>query len=323
MTSVASQAANKITSVKSEYPVVGVIGAGQLAQMMIGPATALGIKLIPFASSNEDSAAQVTHCVIGDYKDLEAVKKFAQQCDVVTFEHELVPLSIIKALEVSGVRVRPGSETLEHSRQKKNTADSIDFDYEIAVLVARSPHAQATTWAPTHVVKSDGICTMTITPVPHMSTQMNEQAQKIALDTAAEVKLIGVMEVQILVKNEELLVNKLVMHPSTSGYWSIDASRTSQFEQHLRAILDLPLGDPSMTNDYAVMGNIVGKNKTDMYRPYLHLMARNPSLKFHMYSKQVRPGLEVGHINAFGKVLAELQSEIEHAVDYMSGEIDE
>jgi phosphoribosylaminoimidazole carboxylase (NCAIR synthetase) len=320
---VASQAANKITSVKSEYPVVGVIGAGQLAQMMIGPATALGIKLIPFASSNEDSAAQVTHCVIGDYKDLEAVKKFAQQCDVVTFEHELVPLSVIKALEVAGVRVRPGSETLEHSRQKKNTADSIDFDYEIAVLVARSPHAQATTWAPTHVVKSDGICTMTITPVPHMSTQMNEQAQKIALDTAAEVKLIGVMEVQILVKNEELLVNKLVMHPSTSGYWSIDASRTSQFEQHLRAILDLPLGDPSMTNDYAVMGNIVGKNKTDMYRPYLHLMARNPSLKFHMYSKQVRPGLEVGHINAFGKDLAELQSEIEHAVDYMSGEIDE
>jgi 5-(carboxyamino)imidazole ribonucleotide synthase len=261
--------------------------------------------------------------VIGDYKDLEAVKKFAQQCDVVTFEHELVPLSVIKALEVAGVRVRPGSETLEHSRQKKNTADSIDFDYEIAVLVARSPHAQATTWAPTHVVKSDGICTMTITPVPHMSTQMNEQAQKIALDTAAEVKLIGVMEVQILVKNEELLVNKLVLHPSTSGYWSIDASRTSQFEQHLRAILDLPLGDPSMTNDYAVMGNIVGKNKTDMYRPYLHLMARNPSLKFHMYSKQVRPGLEVGHINAFGKDLAELQSEIEHAVDYMSGEIDE
>jgi len=323
MTSVASQAANKITSVKSEYPVVGVIGAGQLAQMMIGPATALGIKLIPFASSNEDSAAQVTHCVIGDYKDLGAVKKFAQQCEVVTFEHELVPLSVIKALEVAGVRVRPGSETLEHSRQKKNTADSIDFDYEIAVLVARSPHAQATTWAPTHVVKSDGICTMTITPVPHMSTQMNEQAQKIALDTAAKVKLIGVMEVQILVKNEELLVNKLVMHPSTSGYWSIDASRTSQFEQHLRAILDLPLGDPSMTNDYAVMGNIVGKNKTDMYRPYLHLMARNPSLKFHMYSKHVRPGLEVGHINAFGKDLAELQSEIEHAVDYMSGEIDE
>ena len=77
----ASQAANKITSVKSQYPVVGVIGAGQLARMMVAPATALGIKLIPFASSNEDSAAQITHCVIGDYKDLEAVKKCAKQCD--------------------------------------------------------------------------------------------------------------------------------------------------------------------------------------------------------------------------------------------------
>jgi 5-(carboxyamino)imidazole ribonucleotide synthase len=78
-----------------------------------------------------------------------------------------------------------------------------------------------------------------------------------------------------------------------------------------------------MTNNNAVMGNIVAKNKTDMYRPYLHLMARNPSLKFHMYSKQALPGLEVGHINAVGKDLPELQSEIEHAVDYMSGEIEE
>jgi 5-(carboxyamino)imidazole ribonucleotide synthase len=219
--------------------------------------------------------------------------------------------------------VRPGSATLEHAGEKLHGADSIDFDYEIAVLVARSPHAQVTTWAPTQVIKSDGICTMTVTPAPHMSAEMKEQAQRIALEIAAEVKLIGVMEVAMLVKDEEFFIYNLVMHPSVSGYWSIDASRTSQFEQHLRAILDLPLGDPSLTNDYAVMGSIIGKEKTDMYRPYLHLMARNPSLKFHMYSKQVRPGLEVGHINAVGKDLAGLQSEIEHAVDYMIGVIEE
>lgn len=308
---------------KSEFPVVGIIGAGEVTRMMIAPATALGVKLLPFASSASDSAAQITHSVIGDYADIDAVKRFAEQCDIVTFEHALVPLSIIKALEVAGARVRPGYATLEHAGQKLNGVDSIDFDYEIAVLVARSPHAQATTWAPTQVIKSDGKCTMTITPAPHMSTQMNEQAQQIALEIAAEVKLIGVMEVVMLAKDEEFFVSNLAMHPSISGYWSIDASRTSQFEQHLRAILDLPLGDPSMTNNYAVMGNIVAKNKTDMYRPYLHLMARNPSLKFHMYSKRVLPGLEVGHINAVGKDLTELQSEIEHAVDYMSGEIEE
>jgi 5-(carboxyamino)imidazole ribonucleotide synthase len=381
---VASQAANKITSVKSQYPVVGVIGAGQLARMMVAPATALGIKLIPFASSNEDSAAQITHCVIGDYKDLEAVKKFAQQCDVVTFEHELIPLSIIKALEADGVTVRPGSQSFEYSQDKEamrkklasfkapsskvvtssNEIDQypviaksisggydgrgvwkvnssqelsdllknspkllieelIDFDYEIAVMVARSPHSQATSWVPTQTIQSDGICTMTISPAPLMSAEMSEKAQQIALDIAAEVKLIGVMAVEMFVKGDDIFINELAMRPHNSGHWTIEGARTSQFEQHLRAILDLPLGDPAMTDGYAVMGNILGKNKSDMYRPYLHLMARNPSLKFHMYGKEVRPGRKIGHVNVIGKDLVELRREIEHAVDYMSGEVDE
>ena len=380
----ASQGANKITSVKSEYPVVGVIGAGQLARMMVAPATALGIKLIPFASSNEDSAAQITHCVIGDYKDLEAVKKFAQQCDVVTFEHELIPLSVIKALEAEGVKVRPGSQSFEYSQDKEamrkklvsfksptskvvtsskeidqypviaksisggydgrgvwkvNSSQElsellinspkllieelIDFDFEIAVMVARSPHSQATSWAPTQTIQSDGICTMTISPAPLMSAEMSEKAQKIALDIAAEVQLIGVMAVEMFVKGDDIFINELAMRPHNSGHWTIEGARTNQFEQHLRAILDLPLGDPAMTDEYAVMGNILGKNKTDMYRPYLHLMARNPSLKFHVYGKDVRPGRKIGHVNVIGKDLVELRREIEHAVDYMSGEVDE
>ena len=369
---------------KSEFPVVGVIGAGQLARMMIAPATALGVKLIPFASSATDSAAQITQCVIGDYTDIEAVKKFAELCDVVTFEHELIPLSIIKALEVAGVTVRPSSESFEFSQDKqamrkklshfngpksmvvtsssevetypviaksisggydgrgvwkvnssqelsdllKNSPkllieELIEFDYEIAVMVARSPHSQATSWVPTQTIQSDGICTMTISPAPIMNAEMSEKAQKIALDIAAEIKLIGVMAVEMFVKGKDIFINELAMRPHNSGHWTIEGSQTSQFEQHLRAILDLPLGDPSMTDDFAVMGNILGKHKTDMYRPYLHLMARNPSLKFHMYGKEVRPGRKIGHVNVIGKDLVELRTEIEHAMDYMSGEIDE
>ena len=368
----------------SEFPVVGVIGAGQLARMMIAPATALGIKLLPFASSSNDSAAQITSCFIGDYTDLDSVKKFAELCDVVTFEHELIPLSIIKALEKAGVTVRPSSDSFEFSQDKEamrkklsafkspqsrvitssdeikefpviaksisggydgrgvwriNSApelselltknpkllieELIEFDYEIAVMVARSPHSQATSWAPTQTIQSDGICTMTISPAPLMSTELSQKAQKIALDIASEVKLIGVMAVEMFVKGEEIFINELAMRPHNSGHWTIEGSNTSQFEQHLRAILDLPLGDPSMTDDVAVMGNILGKNKTDMYRPYLHLMARNPSLKFHMYGKEVRPGRKIGHVNVLGKDLIELLTEIEHAVDYMSGDIDE
>lgn len=369
---------------KSEFPTVGVIGAGQLARMMIAPATALGVKLLPFASSATDSAAQITPCVIGDYKDIDAVKKFAEKCDVVTFEHELIPLSVIKALEISGITVRPSSESFEFSQDKEamrrklsnfNSPDSsvissseevkkfpviakaisggydgrgvwkvdsskelsdllkdnpkllieelVEFDYEIAVMVARSPHSQATSWVPTQTIQSDGICTMTISPAPLMCAELSAKAQKIALDIASEVKLVGVMAVEMFVKGEEIFINELAMRPHNSGHWTIEGSRTSQFEQHLRAILDLPLGDPSMTDDYAVMGNILGKSKSDMYRPYLHLMARNPELKFHMYGKEVRPGRKIGHVNVLGKDLLELRTEIEHAVDYMSGDVDE
>ena len=371
-------------AVKSEFPVVGVIGAGELTRMMIASATALGIKLLPFAASEAESAAQITSCVIGDYRDIEAVKKFAEQCDVVTFEHDHIPTSAIKALEISGVNVRPTSESLEISRDKSamrkklagfnlpkssvvTSSDEIseypviaksisgglgarevwkihsaqelsdllkhhpkllieeliDYDYEIAVMVARSPHSQATSWVPTQIIQSDEICTMTISPAPLMSEDLSGKAQKLALDIASEVKLVGVMTVEMFVKDSELFVNEIAMHPHSSGHWSIDGSRSNQFEQHLRAILDLPLGDPTMSDSFAVMGNVFASTKTDMYRPYLHLMARNPRLKFHMYGKEARPGTKIGHINLLGKDLVELRTEVEHAVDYMSGVIDE
>ena len=199
----------------------------------------------------------------------------------------------------------------------------IDFDCEIAVMVARSAHGQAMTWAPTQTVQSDGICTLTISPAPVISQVIAEKAQHLALSIANEVSLIGVMAVELFVKGDELFVNELAMRPHNSGHWTIDGSRTSQFEQHLRAILDLPLGDPAMTAKFAVMANILGGEKSDMYRPYLHLMARNPQLKFHQYKKEVRKGRKIGHVTAVGENLLELIEIAEHARDYMSGEIDE
>jgi len=371
-------------SVSERFPTVGVIGAGQLARMMVAPATALGVNLILFAQSADDSGAQITHHVIGDYNDLESLKSFAAQCDVVTFEHELVPLSVIKGLEASGVRIYPPSTAFLYSQDKAemraklqsfpapawkvvtstqevdqypliakaisggydgrgvwkiNSQDElaevlkttprllieelISFDSEIAVMVARSPHGQATSWAPTETIQEDGICTLTITPAQSVAPEIAEQAQKLALDIAQEVGVIGVMAVEMFVKGEHLYINELAMRPHNSGHWTIDGSRTSQFEQHLRAILDLPLGDPAMTHHFAVMGNILGGEKTDMYRPYLHLMARNPDIKFHQYKKEVRIGRKIGHVTAVGSDLLQLTTDVKHARDYMSGEIDE
>lgn len=366
------------------FPTVGIIGAGQLARMTVAPAEALGVNLLLFAESDQDSAAQIAPHVVGDYRDLEALKDFAKKCDFVTFEHELVPLAVIKGLEAAGVKVFPTSDSFQYSQNKalmrqrlteypapkwkvindgddfldfpfiaksisggydgrgvwkiKNHDDLdevlneipqllieelIEFDFEIAVMVARSAHSQAVTWAPTQTIQSDGICTSTISPAPKLSSELAEKAQHLALSIANDLSLIGVMAVEMFVKGEQLFINELAMRPHNSGHWTIEGAKTSQFEQHLRAILDLPLGDPSMVARCAVMGNILGGDKTDMFRPYLHLMARNPDLKFHQYKKEIRKGRKVGHVTVVGENLLELTEVIAHARDYMSGEIDE
>jgi 5-(carboxyamino)imidazole ribonucleotide synthase len=190
-------------------------------------------------------------------------------------------------------------------------------------MVARSPHGQATSWAPVETVQENGICTITITPAQSISAEVSERAQKIALEIAQLVGVVGVMAVEMFVKDDNLFINELAMRPHNSGHWSIDGAVTSQFEQHLRAILDLPLGSPAMTHPFSVMGNVLGGEKTDMYRPYLHLMARTPELHFHQYKKEVRPGRKIGHVTACGDDLLHLTKEVQHARDYMSGVIDE
>ena len=352
--------------------------------MSAAPATALGIDLILLAQSATDSGAQIAEFEIGDYRDLAQVREFAKKCDLLTFEHELIPLSVVKALEGEGIKFYPTSESFIYSQDKAAMRERlanypapkwqvitkasevleypviakailggydgrgvwkidsendltllllenpkllveelIDFDFEISVMVARSPHGQSATWTPTQTVQSDGICTMTIAPAPDLSESLGQQAQQVALNIAAEIKLVGVMAVEMFVKGDQLFINELAMRPHNSGHWTIDGSITSQFEQHLRAILDLPLGDTSMTAKYAVMGNVLGGDKQDMYRPYLHLLARTPKLKVHQYRKEVKPGRKIGHVTLLGENLIELTTEVQHPIYYMGGVIDE
>ena len=307
--------------VTERFPTVGVIGASQHARMLVAPATALGVRLRLFAQSSQDSGARICEHVIGDYKDLEALKKFAHGCDVITFEHGLISVSAIKGLESSGARVYPPSSTFLVSQLLPEEPNS--FDCKISVMVARSPHGQATSWSPTEAIYEDGICTLTITPASSITSMIAEKAQQFALDIAQKVGVVGVMAVEMGIKSENIYINDVAMYPHDSGLWTIDGSKTSQYEQHLRAILDLPLGDPSMTNEFAVMGKILGGDKTDMYRPYLHLMARNPDLKFHQYKNEVRPGHTTGHVTRTGSDLRQLTIDVQHARDYMSGTIDE
>ena len=164
---------------------------------------------------------------------------------------------------------------------------------------------------------------MTVAPVPDISRELEESVQSAALKIAQGINLVGVMAVEIFVVGESFYINELALRPHNSGHWTIEGSETSQFEQHLRAVLDLPLGSTKMISKYAVMGNVLGGEKSDMYRPYLHLMARTPALHFHQYRKEVRPGRKIGHITLCGENLLELKTEVAHAVDYMTGVIDE
>jgi 5-(carboxyamino)imidazole ribonucleotide synthase len=368
------------------FPRVGVIGAGQLARMMAVPANDLGIDFKVFAAIPNDSAAQVSHFVLGDYTNIDSVLEFAKSCDVLTFEHELVPQSVIKAVEAAGIKVYPRSQSFTYSQDKlemrkkitelelpnpkwqKYQGDSceisfpliaklpsggydgrgvfqidseaqlqelhkkagtllleekLNFDYEISVMVARSPHDQAATWPATLTIQSNGICTSTVTPVPEISDELANKVQAAALEIASGISLVGVMAVEMFIIGEDFYINELALRPHNSGHWSIEGSETSQFEQHLRAILDLPLGSTALRSKFAVMGNVLGGEKSDMYRPYLHLMARTPNLKFHQYGKEVKPGRKIGHVTMCGENLLQLQQEVAHAVDYMNGVIDE
>jgi 5-(carboxyamino)imidazole ribonucleotide synthase len=319
--------------VRNRFPVIGFIGAGSLARMHLAPAIALGVGLKVFAESKDDSAAQVCQYILGDCNNLSHVLDFASQCDLVTYEDGQIGLSIIKGLEAAGIRVYPRYSTLSYTRDK-DQRDSLLSELSpsprqssggpiLAVTVARSAHGQACTWSPTQMVISDGNVIGTITPATSITPEMSAMAAELAIRVADQVGLVGVMTVEMTCSDGELSLSDVAMQPDFHGHWSIEGSLTSVYEQHLRAILDLPLGDPSMTAPFAVMGTVIGRDKSDMYRPYLHLMARNPELKVHQYMNEVAPGKTVAHLTAVGDDLAHLEELIEHARGYMSGEIDE
>jgi 5-(carboxyamino)imidazole ribonucleotide synthase len=284
--------------VSKTFPTVGIIAGGPMAAMYVSAASSLGIDLLYL--DPQDSAAK---------------------CDVVTFVGTANSLTSAKRLEAAGVTVRPSFSAISLSKDRFNS--EIEQDAHVCVMVARSPHGQATTWAPTEILKSDGKWRMSITPAPQLSDVLQEKTQQLALDYSAAVGAVGVIAVEISIKAEEAIVVNAQMHPHTSGNWTVDGSVTNQYEQHLRAILDLPLGDPSMSAKYVVTGNFYCGDKPNMYRPYLHLMARTPALKFHQYKNSSVPGQLMGHITLAGDDLPKLIEEIEHALEYLQGEIDE
>jgi 5-(carboxyamino)imidazole ribonucleotide synthase len=176
----------------------------------------------------------------------------------------------------------------------------VAFERELAVLAARSPHGQGAVYPVVETIQRDGICREVIAPAPGLAPGRAAQAQALALRIAAELGVTGLLAVEMFETADGLLVNELAMRPHNCGHWTIEGARTCQFEQHLRAVLDLPLGSPALAAPASVMANVLGGDDQDVYDRYVHVMAADPAVKVHMYGKPVRPGRKIGHVTVTG-----------------------
>ena len=374
-----------------------MVGGGQLARMTAAAAVGLGVTFRVLAESESESAALVTQDVrVGSHRSLADLVAFAADCDVITFDHEHVPGTILAELESAGVLVRPGSAALRYTQDKlamrerlsalgvpcprfapvASVADVVDFAREarraevhwpvvlkavsggydgkgvwvcesadeaaevlahgiplmaeqfipfrreLAALVARSPSGQGAAYPVVQTVQVDGICREVIAPAPGLPEDTSVRAEALALRIAAELGVYGLLAVELFeLLSGELMVNELAMRPHNSGHWTIEGARTSQFEQHLRAVLDLPLGScEPPAGSFTVMANLLGGTDPDVFDRYIHVMAADPAVKVHFYGKEVRPGRKIGHVTIVAGPdddLAEVRLRARRAASYL------
>ncbi len=204
--------------------------------------------------------------------------------------------------------------------------ERVDFRRELSALVARSPSGQVAAYPVVESVQRDGVCWEVTAPAPDLDPDLAVQAQQVAMLIAAELDVTGILAVELFeTRDGRVLVNELAMRPHNTGHWSIDGAVTGQFENHLRAVLDLPLGAPAARAPWTVMVNILGGDhgrlSEHLYGGYPHVMARDPGLKVHLYGKDVKPGRKVGHVTAYGDDLDDVRERARHAAAWFRGDL--
>jgi 5-(carboxyamino)imidazole ribonucleotide synthase len=391
-----------IVDERTGLPVVGMVGGGQLARMTHQAAIALGQSLRIMAERPDDGAALVAADVeLGAPTDLDALRRFARSCDVLTFDHEHVPGEHLRTLAAEGVTIHPGADALRHAQDKasmrRRLADDgipvpafvvaaaadlataaaafgaehgrtlvvktatggydgrgvwvvadpgdlpdlpgdqrvvieahVPIRRELAAVVARSPFGQATAWPVVQTVQRDGICVEVIAPAPDLPAGRAAAATALAFRVAATLGVVGVLAVELFEVDptadapDGLVVNELAMRPHNSAHWTIEGSLTSQFEQHLRAVLDYPLGATAPVAPCAVMGNVLGGSDpagsgVGIDERVHHLAARFPDVKVHLYGKGFRPGRKLGHVTVIGDDLPALRRRARLAAAFLGG----
>jgi len=200
----------------------------------------------------------------------------------------------------------------------------VDFTRELSVLVARRPGGQAVVYPVSETVQTDGICVATTTPAPGLRPDQVRDLQAMALRIAQELGVVGILAVELMeARDGRIVVNELAMRPHNTGHWSIDGAVTSQFENHLRAVADLPLGSTAMVAPCAVMVNVLGGPRTDLLGGLDGLFAFDRAIKVQLYGKDVVPGRKVGHVTAVGDDVEDTTGRAWRAARYLRGDSDE
>lgn len=357
---------------------IGIVGAGQLARMMLGPAIELGLTTPVLATDAGESAAAVAGQMrLGRHDDEHAVAALARDVEVITFDHEHVPAEILEAVQNEGLAaVRPGPAALAHAQDKlvmrerlrelghpcprwwrvgsredlaaalaetagrlvvktprggydghgvriidgPDQADDwlaahrdllaeelVPFTRELSAQVARRPGGEAVAYPVVQSVQKNGVCYEVVAPAPGLDAAAQERIQALALAIAEDLDVVGMLAVELFeTADGAVSVNELAMRPHNTGHWSMDGAVTGQFEQHLRAVADLPLGSTAPRGQVAVMVNLLGGAAEDLAPGAHAAQAADPELKIHRYGKSVRPGRKIGHVTLVGEDAADL-----------------
>ena len=372
---------------------IGIIGAGQLARMLIEAATPLDIEIALLAASPTDGAARIWPDVaIGSPDDAETVAAFARACDVVTFDHELVPEPVLSRLETDGIDLAPSADTMRIAQNKQRqreifaaaglpqpvhrisrsvedaaaaareigypvilkaaqggydgrgvwriadaaslgefaaelagrdiamiVEECVRLDHELAILIARDRRGGSAVYPLVETVQTEGICRQ-INLDRDIDHVLSTAAARIAIEIAEQVGLVGILAVELFDSGGRLLINEIATRPHNSGHYSIEAMATSQFEQHLRAIADLPLGTTERCADTAVTVNILGGSDGVDPRDRLATALAIPGVRVHLYGKEARPGRKLGHVTTLGDSIEECANRAWTAVEGLTNE---
>lgn len=367
---------------------VGMVGGGQLARMTQQAAIALGIELRVLARDGDDPAAAVSGSKIyGRPDSLDDLRRLAEACDVLTFDHELVPNRHLRRLADEGHEISPPPEAKLFAQDKlrarsfmrearypvpdfmrARSAEDVEalaercgwpvmlkrrsggydgrgvrvvpdrraageaayddgwiaeelvpIELEVSQLVVRSHGGEVVAYPLVRTIQRDGICVETIAPAG-VSPELAERCRGLAIEIAETIGAVGVMAAELFVTpHGEIVVNELALRPHNTGHFTIEGCETSQFENHLRAVLDWPLGPTWPVAPAAAMQNLIGAGREDPSERVGQALGV-PGAHLHIYGKEPAPGRKLGHVTALGESVEEARRRCREAIEILQPE---